>query len=181
MICTQPGTHGKRMVFDLAELTPSQSRYWWGPRSQEVREERDCTWRHTITIIMTACSSKLAAVIELFLCSVINCYGHLQSQDDVYKQQLLKREEGKGHTPSIAFRHLPPKSARFSYATEGALFISAQLSNDAVSALERFGYWYDCRSNLAPKHARKHETQQPRVKKKSSVPIQKIVVLFVLV
>ena len=25
------------------------------------------------------------------------------------------------HTPSIAFRHLPPNSARYSYATEGAL------------------------------------------------------------
>ena len=42
-----------------------------------------------------------------------------------------------GHTPSIAFRHLPPNSARFSYATEGALFISAQLSTDAVSALRK--------------------------------------------
>ena len=42
-----------------------------------------------------------------------------------------------GHTPSIAFRHLPPNSARFSYATEGALFISAQLSSDAVSALRK--------------------------------------------
>ena len=39
------------------------------------------------------------------------------------------------HTPSIAFRHLPPNSARFSYATEGALFISMQLSTDVVSAL----------------------------------------------
>ena len=39
-------------------------------------------------------------------------------------------------TPSIAFRHLPPNSARISYATEGALFISAQLSTDAVSALQ---------------------------------------------
>ena len=38
---------------------------------------------------------------------------------------------------SIAFRHLPPNSARFSYATEGALFISAQLSSDAVSALRK--------------------------------------------
>ena len=28
----------------------------------------------------------------------------------------------------IAFRHLPPNSARTGYATEGALFISAQLS-----------------------------------------------------
>ena len=45
-----------------------------------------------------------------------------------------------GHTPSIAFRHLPPNSARFSYATEGALFISAQLSTDAVSALRKFEY-----------------------------------------
>ena len=72
---------------------------------------------------------------------------------------------GTNHTPSIAFRHLPPNSARFSYATEGALFISAQLSSDASS--ERFGYWYDCRSNLAPKHARKHETPPPRVKKRA--------------
>ena len=44
---------------------------------------------------------------------------------------------GGSHTPSIAFRHLPPNSARFSYATEGALFISAQLSSDAVSALRK--------------------------------------------
>ena len=41
------------------------------------------------------------------------------------------------HTPSIAFRHLPPNSARTGYATEGALFISAQLSSDAVSALRK--------------------------------------------
>ena len=44
---------------------------------------------------------------------------------------------GCGHTPSIAFRHLPPNSAKFVYATEGALFISAQLSTDAVSALRK--------------------------------------------
>jgi len=41
------------------------------------------------------------------------------------------------HTPSIAFRHLPPNSPRFGYATEGALFISAQLSTDAVGALRK--------------------------------------------
>ena len=40
-------------------------------------------------------------------------------------------------TSSIAFWHLPPNSARFSYATEGELFISAQLSSDAVSALRK--------------------------------------------
>ena len=41
------------------------------------------------------------------------------------------------HTPSIAFRFLPPNPDRFGYATEGALFISAQLSSDAVSALRK--------------------------------------------
>ena len=41
------------------------------------------------------------------------------------------------HTPSIAFRHLPPNSASFSYATEGALFISAQLSSDAGNTLQK--------------------------------------------
>ena len=44
---------------------------------------------------------------------------------------------GDGHTLSTAFRHLPPNSARFSYAAKGALFISAQLSSDAVSALRK--------------------------------------------
>ena len=32
------------------------------------------------------------------------------------------------HTLGIAFRHLPPNSARISYVTEGELFISAQLA-----------------------------------------------------
>ena len=41
------------------------------------------------------------------------------------------------HTPSTAFRHLPPNSARFSYTTEEALFISAQLSSDAANALRK--------------------------------------------
>ena len=51
----------------------------------------------------------------------------------------LKEGPGDGllHTASTAFRHLPPNSARFSYATEGALFISVQLSTDAVSALRK--------------------------------------------
>ena len=50
---------------------------------------------------------------------------------------LLVQTQQSVHTPSIDFRHLPPNSARFSYATEGALFISAQLSSDAVSALRK--------------------------------------------
>ena len=67
------------------------------------------------------------------------------------------------HTPSIAFRHLPPTSARFSYATEGALFISAQLSTDAVIGLRKV--WV---LMTVPKHARKHETHPSRVKKEKN-------------
>ena len=48
-----------------------------------------------------------------------------------------KIRQTQTHTPSTAFRHLPSNSARFSYATEGALFISAQLSTDAVTALRK--------------------------------------------
>ena len=40
-------------------------------------------------------------------------------------------------TRSIAFRRLPPNSARFGCATEGVPFASAQLSTDAVSALRK--------------------------------------------
>ena len=45
--------------------------------------------------------------------------------------------EPLGKTPSTAFRHLPPNSARIGYATEWALFISAKLSTDVVSALQQ--------------------------------------------
>ena len=55
----------------------------------------------------------------------------------VPQQSFFAQSQLPVHTPTIAFRHLPPNSARFSYATEGALFISAQLSADAVSALRK--------------------------------------------
>ena len=59
--------------------------------------------------------------------------------------------------PASLFRHLPPNSARFRYATEGAgtLYLR-QLSTDAVSALHKgsFRRWYqDCGSSIAPKQA----------------------------
>ena len=38
---------------------------------------------------------------------------------------------------SMAFRHLPPNFAKTGYATEGALFISAQMSNDSDIALRK--------------------------------------------
>ena len=71
------------------------------------------------------------------------------------------------HTPSITFQHLPPSSARFSYVTEGALFISAQLSTSVVSTLRKVWVliWLE-----KPKHACEHEAHPPRVKKR--VPSQ---------
>ena len=65
------------------------------------------------------------------------------------------------HTPSIAFWNLPPNSARFSYATEGAFFISAQLSTNAVSTLQKV--WVLIRLR---KHACKHDASIPGKKKK---------------
>ena len=72
------------------------------------------------------------------------------------------------HYPSLAFRHLKSSknSVRIGYATEGALFISAQLSTDAVSALRKVRVLTRRGSNTASnsKHARKHEARPPRVK-----------------
>ena len=92
------------------------------------------------------------------------------------------------YTPSTAFRHLPPNSARFSYATEGALFISALLSTDAVSALRKVRVLI---SNMTVEATQPRQSTHvnmrrihPGLKKeeeKSSVSIQPVVVLFALV
>ena len=56
----------------------------------------------------------------------------------IWKAPTSAGVRGRGsHIPSTAFRHLPPNSARTGYATEGAFFISAQLSTNAVSALTK--------------------------------------------
>jgi len=67
---------------------------------------------------------------------------------------------------------------------KGYSFISAQLSTDAVSALRKVWVLVKLwKQHTAPKHARKDQLGPPRVKttkKKSSVSIQMILVLFVL-
>ena len=60
---------------------------------------------------------------------------HRERSCNVSRWEGGETAEGASHTPSIAFQHLPPNSARYGYTTKGALFISAQLSTDAVSAL----------------------------------------------
>ena len=82
----------------------------------------------------------------------------LQDVTGTHKQRVhaMSRISRRGHhhTPSIAFRfrHLLSNSARTSYAIEGELFLSAQLSAGDVSAL-RTGY---CDSKTVSKHAREH-------------------------
>ena len=101
-------------------------------------------------------------------------YSHVSTQTAI----------GRALTASVdalAFRHLPPNSARFGYATEGAFFISAQLFTDAVSALRKVRVLIRLWKQPSAQHARKHEAHPPRVNKKSSVSIQTIWVLFELV
>ena len=59
------------------------------------------------------------------------------------------RSVGGAHTPCIAFRHLPPNSARFGYANERALFMAARLSTDAVSALRKIRLWKQPRAQVS--------------------------------
>ena len=89
-------------------------------------------------------------------------------------------KEGWFHAPSTAFRHLPPNSARIGYPTEGALFISVQLSTIA-SALQKvwvlITLWKQLCSSM---HINMRYVHHGEKKKKSSISIQMIMV-FVLV
>ena len=58
---------------------------------------------------------------------------------------VVRPRHKQPRTLSIAFRHLPASSARIGYATEGAFFISAQLSTDAVGVLRNV--WVLLKSN----------------------------------
>ena len=52
--------------------------------------------------------------------------------------QESSEEDVEHKLQALVYDSLPSTTAVFSYATEGALFISAQLSSDAVSALRKF-------------------------------------------
>ena len=65
----------------------------------------------------------------------ISCVGVEILWEEEGFQFGFKRWQGWVHILSITFQHLPPNSAGFGYATEGALFISVQLSTDAVGTL----------------------------------------------
>ena len=161
-------------------------------KKKEKEEEPLCTKSYSLSVslcVSVSVSVSVSVCLSLSLSLSLSAVG----------EGVPLKGHGLEHTPS----------------TEGALCISAQLSCDAVSALRKVwvliklqalvydilpsaegagkrcsecGYQYDCRSNLAPKHTRKHETHPPRVKRKgkkkkkkkkeSSVSIQTIVILL---
>ena len=98
------------------------------------------------------------------------CFPVQQLWGDASRERL-------GHSPSTAFQHLPPNSGRIGYATAGALFISGQLSTNAVKAIRKVWVLIRLWKQNSVRHARKHEARPPRVRKKSSISI---LVLFVL-
>ena len=82
----------------------------------------------------------------------------------IYRQNEPRPGQHQCHAPCLAFRHLPPNSARTGYASERALFISAQLSTDTQRPPECLGTNKTVIGNIASKHAREHEARPPKVK-----------------
>ena len=71
------------------------------------------------------------------------------------------------HTPSTTFWHLPPKTLPdLVMPLKGHSLSPRRCPATRTAPSERFRYKYDCRSNLVPKHTRKHEMHPPRVKKR---------------
>ena len=92
------------------------------------------------------------------------------------------------HTPSIAFRHLPPNSVSIAWLAilhwVGILYLRTPVHRRCQHPPKGLGTQWNYGSNIAAKHARKHEARPLRIKrneKESSVSIQTILVLFVLV
>ena len=83
----------------------------------------------------------------------------------ISKPQLFKPHETDDimHTPSIVFWDHLPNSARIGYATEGALFIFAQLSPNNICA--HWKVWVLMQLWMS-KHAHKHEARPSQVTKK---------------
>ena len=135
------------------------------------------TWL-LLRLLMSSCSlfvpnsfAKLSAVSLPSRLQWELCVGLNPLQNDCVVSACLD------HTPSSAFWHLPPNSARTGYAKEGALFISVQLPTDDVSALPKV--WVLIRLCQRQSPSTKVNTSAPS-KTKSSVSIQMILVSFVL-
>ena len=76
---------------------------------------------------------EIAEITEYFIHPILGNYSvnsHMKKKKKKKKRKKLVAKEILAwtypcHTQSTAFQHFPPNSARFSYATERALFISA--------------------------------------------------------
>ena len=113
------------------------------PATRVQGQSRDGTHTPNIAFLLREFRARVGTARTLR--TSLSCYAssgpesgrHAHSEHRFPATRVQGQSRDGTHTPRIAFRHLPPNSARFSYATEGALFISAQLSTDAVSALRK--------------------------------------------
>ena len=118
---------------------------------------------------LTARPNRLITVCQFGSQSSIE---HTHTHTHTHKQHLrwaARRAILQLHTPSIAFHHLPPNSARFSYATEGALKSPRSCPATRSARLRKLrvlNYMTVEATSLAPKHARKRETHPPRAKER---------------
>ena len=91
--------------------------------------------KHQVTYLRVLLTSAVFQTL-LFTCHQLRLFAKAQLLPGISAKALLS-VDGVSHTPSITFLNLPPNSARFSYATEAALFISVQQSTNAVSTLRK--------------------------------------------
>ena len=86
---------------------------------------------------------------------------------------MFPRKEGKrrrqfcGRTASLAFRHIPPDTARIRYATDGALLSPSARALRMYYCTKKTvggggGGGGEGGGNTAPKHAREHEARPPQ-------------------
>ena len=76
----------------------------------------------------------------------------------------VMRQPG-GRTPTIVFRHLPPNSVRTGYASVRALFIPLRSCPQTLPAPMESVLVLIRRSDIASKHARKHEARPDQRKR----------------
>ena len=92
-----------------------------------------------------------ALTASLDICAEIECpFSGVTKSGRVWRK--VTESNARSVTQSITFRHLPPDSARNGYATEGALFMSAQLTTDAVSVLRKCWVLITLRASLSGTH-----------------------------
>ena len=108
------------------DLVRVQCRFTSTETRQTVRDGEPRTATSTFTQLLMYSNTERLSRCAVF-CTRLCCRRQPAAREVLCVTALCE------HTPCIAFRQLPPNSARIGYATKRAQFISVQLSTDAVS------------------------------------------------